>query len=186
MPVVFDNGWLSVAVGILRQELDSMLRIIFLRNQPDGQQRARLLHMAVSGEVWTLPTRKGKLPKVHDKDMVEFTVDRELVDFADGDLDGWLKNLYDFGCNFIHLSNCHDYHARDPFAALPDDERLSIARYLRRYHKGDASADSTFEEISTYFPKILEKISTSLESQLKGLEHDLDLEASNIQDSHNI
>ncbi len=175
MRMAFKKGWLSVAVGILRQELDSMVRIIFLRNQPDSQQRVRLLRMAVSGEAWSLPTPRGNLMRV---------TDRQMVDFAN-DLHGWSKMVYKFGCNFIHLSDCHDYHARDPFAALPDDERLSIAQYLRQYHQGNASADSTFEEISAYFPKVLEKISANLEHELRGLEHDPDLRT-NAQDSHSI
>lgn len=154
------HGWLSIAVGILRQELDSMVRTIFLIEQRDPGLRARLLEQAVSGESWRLPTAKGTLKKVYDRDMVDLAQN----------LHGWTQLVYRFGCSFIHLSDLHDYHARDPFRGLPLQEREDIAHYLRKYHGGDVSTGSTFNEVAAYAPKVLDKIASNLEHYLDDLE----------------
>ena len=161
MAVADQQGWHSVAVGILRQELDSMVRVIFLLAQSDHELRAHLLEQAVSGEVWTVPTLKGKFKKI---------TDREMVDLAQN-LQGWTRLVYRFGCGFIHLSDLHDYQARDPFRSLPFEERREIAQYLLRFHGGEASADSTFDEIVAYVPRVLDKISSNLGHYLRDLEH---------------
>ncbi|MGY1868210.1 MULTISPECIES: hypothetical protein [Nocardia] len=164
MSVAAQRTWLSIAVGILRQELDSMVRVIFLLKQHDPRLRARLLRQAVSGEIWTLPTSNGRSRRVTDRDM---------VDLAHTLHDGWIRLVYRFGCSFIHLSNLHDYHSRDPFHGLPQDEREDIARYLRQYHGGPVSAELTFEEIAAYVPKVLGKITSNLELYLTDLERGL-------------
>jgi hypothetical protein len=163
MSIAAQQGWLSIMVGILRQELDSIVRVIFLIEQQDPGLRARLLEQAVSGEVWKLPTSKGKLSKV---------TDRQMVDMADlaPNLQGWTQLVYRFGCSFIHLSDLHDYLARDPFRGLPLEDRQNIAKYLRQYHGGIVSADSRFGEITPYLPKVLDKIASNLECYLKDLE----------------
>ena len=108
MQVADQRGWYSITVGILRQELDSTVRVIFLLSQCDHRLRTQLLEQAVCGEAWTVPTPNGKLKKVRD---------REMVDLAQG-LHGWTQLVYRFGCSFIHLSDLHDYQARDPFNLL--------------------------------------------------------------------
>jgi len=163
MAAAIEHGWSSVAVGILRQELDSMVRAIFLNSQPDVRERARLLTLAVSGQRWTRPTSTGKLAPITDHDMVVHT--QSLHD--------WAEMVYRFGCNFIHLSNCHDYNARDPFQALPYDERRAIAQYLRQYHGGRASPNSTFGDIAEYFPEVFNKVSDNLEHEIRALERGL-------------
>jgi hypothetical protein len=165
MLIAHERGWLSIAVGILRQELDSMVRVVFLLSQPDRRQRNALLVSAVSGQPWTVPTPEGKMRRVTDRDMVELAQN----------LHGWARNVYRFGCGFIHLSHLHDYPARDPFRALSIVERQWVADYLRQYHGGEASPDSTFQEISAYMPRVLEKISSNLEHYLEVLESDGEL-----------
>jgi hypothetical protein len=160
MPIATQLGWLSIEVGILRQELDSMVRVIFLLEQHDPGLRARLLQQAVSGEMWTLPTSTGKVEKV---------TDRAMVNLAQN-LHGWTRLVYRFGCTFIHLSDLHDYQARDPFRGLPPEDREAIAQYLRQYHGGDVSADSTFKEVAEYVPKVLDKIASNLDHYLEELE----------------
>lgn len=162
MAMATQQGWLSIAVGILRQELDSMVRVIFLIEQPNPGLRVRLLEQAVSGERWKVPTSNGKLKPVTDRDMVDLAQH----------LHGWTQLVYRFGCSFIHLSDLHDYHARDPFRDLPLQEREDIAQYLRKYHGSDVSADSTFEKVVAYVPKVLDKIASNLEVYLNDLEQD--------------
>lgn len=139
-----------------------MVRVIYLLEQPSAL-RADLLTSSVSGERWNIPTRNGKLKPVTDSDMVDLAQH----------LHGWTRNVYEFGCRFIHLSSAHDYLARDPFQALPTEERDAIAKYINRYHghlgKG-LSVISTFDDIIAYAPSVLTKISSNLEHDLKTLQ----------------
>jgi hypothetical protein len=79
MPEVFAHSWYSIAVGILRQELDSMIRVIYLLREPDRNRRAQLIHQAVSGRRWD----------IRDEDMVRLTED--LCD------QHWARQVYNFG-----------------------------------------------------------------------------------------
>jgi hypothetical protein len=155
MLVASQQRWISVAVGILRQELDSMVRVIFLLSESDRGVRAHLIGQAVSGQKWAV-------------------TDRGMVDLAES-LHDWTRLVYRFGCSFIHLSYLHDYQARDPFRALPIDERRAIAQYLCDYHGGKVSPESSFVEITTYLPKVLDKITANLAIYLNHLERDGDL-----------
>ncbi|WP_412517442.1 hypothetical protein K8Z49_01405 [Actinomadura madurae] len=160
MPVVIENGWRSISVGILRQELDSMVRVIYLNSQPPERQ-TQLLADSVNGERWRSTSGKP----IFDKQMVDNT----------GISDGWPKMVYRFGCTFIHLSSSHDHMARDPFQALPRHERQIIVDYINYYHRNKpldpVTTDSDFESVHLYVPYILEKISTNLEFELEKLEH---------------
>jgi hypothetical protein len=111
MPVAIGNDWRSISMGILRQELDSMVRVIYLNSQPPERQ-ARLLADSINGKHWKRVSGKP----VFDKQMVDNT----------GIADDWPKVVYKFGCTFIHLSNSHDHLARDPFQALSIPERQII------------------------------------------------------------
>ncbi|MFJ8590697.1 hypothetical protein [Streptomyces sp. NPDC093598] len=164
MAVAAERGWASIAIGILRQELDSMVRVIYLLRQPSAL-RADLIASSISGNRWRIPTDNGKMKPVTDRDM---------VDLAQS-LSGWTRNVYEFGCRFIHLSSAHDYLARDPFRALPNEEREIVAKYINHYHGGlgeRISTDSAFSEIVAYSPSILKKISSNLERELAALEGD--------------
>ncbi len=115
------NNLTGNVMAILRQELDSMIRCIFLLSVADRQYRERLLHDSVTGKMWR--TKEGKR-KITDRDMVELS----------SSLHGWTKSVYAFGCGFIHLSAFHDYADRDPFDSLPAEERRDIAAHLHYYH----------------------------------------------------
>jgi hypothetical protein len=88
-------------VSILRQELDSLVRVIFLLAQTDRAYRTKLIEASVSGKKWTANGPRRQI------------TDREMIDLADT-LHGWTKSVYSFGCAFIHLSSLHDYRMRDP------------------------------------------------------------------------
>jgi hypothetical protein len=125
---------------------------MYLNHQCDAARRAELL---------TRATTPG----------IKFGVfDRDMVDFAEG-LTGWARRVYDYSNAFIHLSSQHDYGAHDPFQDLDYDEWGAIASYLQQYG-GTVTANSTFEEVADYVPKVLDKITKNLEVQLNTLERD--------------
>ena len=108
--------------AILRQELDSMVRVIYLLAQtPD--HRASLIDSAVSGKKWFQKKSKGA---VTDKEMVELAKQ----------LQGWTLSVYKFGCAFINLSAIHDCDDRDPLRQLPVHQRNDIIQHCRHYHGG--------------------------------------------------
>jgi hypothetical protein len=154
------NEVISPMMSILRQELDSLIRVIYLLSIANLNLRESLITSTLEGENWQVPTTNGKMKKVTDKDMVELSQK----------LQGWSKSVYKFGCSFIHLSNFHNYVSQNPFESLPQEEQKNIVEYLRYYHGGPISDCPTMQELSSYFPQVLEKISSNLECYLKNLE----------------
>lgn len=152
-------GLHGVSIGILRQELDSMVRVIFLKSRPK-KEREELIRAMLAGEVWKLPTANGKLAKVTDRDMVDHAKT----------LHGWTEAVYRFGCAFVHLSQFHDYATTDPVAALTPADRASMLYYLRHYHRGPARTDFTLEDVVPMLQSIFSKIKSNLDCELKDLE----------------
>ena len=79
---------------------------------------------------------------------------------------GWEQRVYDFGNRFVHLTEAHNYTERDPFIALPQDDRKAIIEYLDHYHRGKSgievlSVDSPFDDVASYAPHVLAKIADS-------------------------
>ena len=154
-------GLASVAVSILRMEVDSLVRTIFLLSNSEGERR-RLLSESARGLHWMRPSTNGKMKRI---------TDRMMVDLAQ-QLHGWTESVYRFGCAFIHLSNLHDYGVRDPLLALSVADRRTVLRHIRTYHGGPHVPDTevTLTELVPFFPRILAKIASNLESYLKALE----------------
>ncbi|MFN7954962.1 MAG: hypothetical protein U0610_24765 [bacterium] len=157
------DGLPGQIVSILRQELDSMVRLIFLLAQPDRSYRHALIDAAVHDKKWTAPSSRRKI------------TDREMVSIANG-LHGWTESVYRFGCGFIHLSALHDYRSRDALDQL-DGEKEAVLHHLRYYHGGPHQANPTFEDIEPFLPRVFEKIADNLERYVTALEADKDIEA---------
>ena len=145
----------AVMVGLLRQELDSMIRVMFILAQADGSYRRTLVAASVTGKRW--PRNKGK----------GYVTDREMVELS-AKLQGWAKSVYAFGCAFIHLSDLHDHADRDPVASMTRDERVALFEHLRYYH-GPVLSES-FEAVVALVPSVLFKIADNLRCYLKDLE----------------
>lgn len=150
----------GIMVSILRQELDSMVRVIYLLSVGDIIETKRLITQTLDGEVWTVLTEKGKFKKVTDRDMVDLS----------NKFQGWTLSVYKFGCAFIHLSRFHDYSISNPFNTLRHKEQADILQHLRYYHGGPQSEHPGFEELASYFPRVFEKIKSNLGYYIKELE----------------
>lgn len=155
--LLYESKVIGPLIGILRQELDSYVRVIFFTSQKDLAYQKKLVDDLVQGKKWTKNRSDKRL------------TDKEMVDHATY-LNGWEKYAYKFGCSFIHLSNFHDYYHSDPFKRLTNEEKEDCVRYLKQYHHGDISIDSTFEDIIPYLPKVFQKISSNLSYTLDKLE----------------
>ena len=137
----------GLMVSTLRQELDSLVRVVFLLAQGDRQYRRRLIGDAVSGRKWT---RGGSRQPISD---------REMVDLTDT-LHGWTKSVYGFGCAFIHLSHLHDYQTREPLDQIPESEKSAILDHLRHYHGGPHGSAPRFSDIVPLLPAVFAKMLT--------------------------
>ena len=144
-------------VSVLRQELDSMVRVIYLLTQKP-ERRELLIEASVKGEKWLQESSRATV------------TDREMVDLAQA-LQGWTQSVYKFGCAFIHLSGLHDYNDRDPLAQLPSQERNDILEHCRHYHGGPSADEAGFEALVPFLPRVLEKIAGNLECYLVALEN---------------
>ncbi len=147
----------SQIVSILRQELDSMIRVIYLLSITDMAYRDKLIKASVEGNEWT---EKGNKKRI---------TDRKMVDLADK-LQGWTESVYRFGCGFVHLSSFHDYKERDPIEMIPDKEKNAILKHMRYYHGGPSVTDPKFNDLIPYLPQVFEKIASNLEVYVKDLE----------------
>lgn len=156
MQLLASAGLAGQMVAVLRQELDSMVRVIYLLAQ-NPERRELLIEASANGKKWS---QEGSRAKVTDK---------EMVDLAQT-LQGWTQSVYKFGCAFIHLSGLHDYNDRDPLAQLPAQERHDILEHCRNYHGGPSTTDAGFDSLVPFLPRVLEKIAGNLECYLVVLE----------------
>lgn len=114
--VALDKGWLAIVGCVLRMELDSMIRVMWLCGHPDT--RGQVLASCVAGEGFKAGGKR--IPDI------------ELLKEAAGE--GWERAVCDFGNAFVHLTNMHDYAALDPFQAY--EHRGKLISYLNSYHRG--------------------------------------------------
>ena len=158
--LLYSAGLYAPIVSILRQELDSMIRSIYLLSIEDRATRNQLIEASINGKDWRLTIANGKQKKVTDRDMVELA----------NQLQGWTESVYRFGCGFIHLSNLHDHHARDPMSLIPASEKAVILQHMRHYHGGPLQPDPTFLDLQPFLPMVFDKIAGNLVVYLNELE----------------
>lgn len=150
---------ISPSVSILRQELDSMIRVIYLLKQT-AAERDRLISDTLQGKIWKAMNKNDKLVKITDYQLVELS----------NELNGWTKSVYKFGCAFIHLSDFHNHEVEDPFQKLTSQEKQSILEHMRYYHGGPSGNSPTLRELLFYIPQVFEKIKSNLQCYIKELE----------------
>jgi hypothetical protein len=157
MPVAHKNGWRANEFSTLRLELDSLVRVIYLLDEHNRTRRAELLVQATS------PNQRWKMS------------DEEIAAPAKR-MYGWEQQLYRVASRFIHLSSQHDYMTRDPFQySLSPKQREEMVQYIKEYHGGSLSVNSTFAEVAEYLPRVFNKISGRVDHYLGMLERNEEL-----------
>ncbi len=150
-----ENRLTGQVISILRQELDSMVRVIYLLSHPI-EERNHMINLTLTGQKWRLRNR-GQV------------TDRLMVDLADS-LNGWTNSVYKFGCAFIHLSDFHNYLINDPFKNLNSEETHSIKRHLNHYHGFPLETELTLQSTVEYLVPVFNKISSNLKCYISNLE----------------
>lgn len=151
------NHLLGNAISVLRQEIDTFIRVIYLAQLSDFDFREELMERTLRGDKWT---EKGKRKRIADREMVEVA----------NDLKGYVQYAYKFGCSFIHLSDFHNYSEKNPFENLPIEEYNDIAFYLNHYHGYPLNLKLSIENVSYLIPDIFDKISSNMWCYTKHLE----------------
>ncbi|GAX36935.1 hypothetical protein [Nodularia sp. NIES-3585] len=147
--LLLENGIIGVAVGLLRQEIDSFIRVshVFSTIHAISEKAQDLIADFMSGKKW--PVNDGEMLRNEG---------------------GWVKLIYQLSCNLIHLSNYHSYNRNDPFVNLVDSNtKTEIINYLNHKH-GYPDNTISKEQFIPYISKILAKIVSNTDYHLKEIE----------------
>jgi len=157
--LMLQNRLYGQAISILRQELDSMVRAIFLLNEPDLSIRNHFIRQTLNNTKWTLPNAKT------------IVTDRQMVDLA-STLFGWTKSVYKLGCAFIHLSPMNDYNNENPFLHLTQEEVDDVKEHLNNYHGFSLTNELNMQTVTPYLLRVFTKVSDNLGYYIGGVASD--------------
>ena len=155
--LLYENGLYGQYISVLRQELDSLVRVVFLLSK-DLNMREHFINQTLNNIKWTQPNSRNII------------TDRQMVNLTNR-LNGWTNSVYRLGCAFIHLSPLADYKNENPFLQLTDSKVVDIKQHLHQYHEFNLSNDLNMATIIPYLPKVLEKIAGNLECYIEDLEN---------------
>lgn len=151
--LLYDNQLYGNCISILRQELDSYVRIIYL-NILNESFKNELINQTLRGRRWRnfgqIITDAGMLKSIETKTI------------------GWEKMVYQIGCSFIHLSHFHNYATENPFSTLSKDDVGSIVDFIAEYHNIYIK-ELNVQNIIPALPLVMKKISDNLQCELDSL-----------------
>lgn len=160
--LLYDAGHFGVCISIVRQEIDSLMRVAYLWAPETPIEHVRMLiECSINSGEWMITRSDGKIVRVTDRTMLE-----------DALTEGWEGAAYDFGCRLIHLSNAHSYKERDPTRSVSLEQRREIAHYLRAYHEFQGE-DVSMSDVISYLPRVFEKVCENTEFYVEELEEKL-------------
>lgn len=154
--LLYENECFGVCIGIIRQEIDTLLRVSYLIDWSKGYKLRENAYDLIKSSVelgeWKYQNNHKKMVQIRDREML-----------LEG---GWEEVVYKFGCGLIHLSNKHLYKTSDPIVNLSDQEKEKIIHYLSYYHNYE-KIDLNMLDIIEYLPKIYEKIYSNIEGYIE-------------------
>ena len=138
--ILYANQKYATCVSLLRIQLDCYIRLLYLFAQtPDRRQT--LLEEFYRGDKW----------KVSDYNMLE-GVSRF----------GWERNINKLGCSFIHLSRLSDMNNTNVLTFVSEEDKQNIISFINQYHNATLTTEASNQDLITYLPKIMEKITDNL------------------------
>ncbi len=99
MAFATEENLLATQMSTIREEVDSLLRVIYLLGVNDYDELADIIGNSFDHRMFGPTKGNGRVLRLTDGSMIEAAA----VQFD------WLKILYDFGCSFIHLTGLHAY-----------------------------------------------------------------------------
>ncbi|MBW3243537.1 hypothetical protein KUV57_12765 [Epibacterium sp. DP7N7-1] len=150
--ILYPQGLFGTCAGIIRQEIDNLMRVDYLAFSIPLADREQLCREALLGVRWQKHTPKGKLTDIRDVDFHTRAKNNH----------SWVSLVYQYSSKFIHLTNYWNYSASDPLATMPEDDRTEMAAYLTEYH-GFTGDDLKMDDLIEYLPQVFEKIRSNVE-----------------------
>jgi hypothetical protein len=140
------SGNYGTAISLLRQEIDTFVRLAFLDSQPLAEA-IHLLQQFVAHQKWCLQ-KGGKKHPITDREMVDLATKRYF----------WVEIAYRLSCSLIHLSTIHDYRTVDPFRTISPSDRATIIEFLHDFY-GYRDSDIDLPRFIHLLPRVMGKIS---------------------------
>lgn len=156
--LLYSNHLYGQVISILRQELDSLIRVVYLLYHDDLTIRNHFVVKTLNNEKWRHPCTNAVIT---DRDMVNITEQ----------LHGWTNSVYKLGCAFVHLSPLSDYKNSNPFDKISPEEQNNIKQHLHSYHNYPLSEPLTMNSVAPYLLKAFDKVSSNLSCYIDYLEN---------------
>jgi hypothetical protein len=157
--LLFNNRLYGQIISVLRQELDSLVRVVFLLSK-DLNTRQYFILQTLQNTKWTLPNSRTVV------------TDRHMVDLTDR-LHGWTNSVYKLGCALIHLSPMVDYRNSNPFHQLEPTEINDIKQHLHNYHGFQLTDPLNMDTVRPCLLRVLDKVSSNLEYYISCLKNSM-------------
>jgi len=156
--LLYEKGLYGNCVSVLRQELDSYIRVLFINGHTEKD--------AFISQILSDKKLKDKDKTITDRAMLEY--------LKPSHMDAWEESyIYQIGCFFVHLSNFHNYKTENPFQNISQADKENIVEFIKDKHSWEADTSNIdinkIESVIPFLPLIIKKISANLECALEKL-----------------
>ena len=145
-------------ISIMRQELDQVIKLLFLLNSTKSEQM-QFIEASINNHKWFVLTSDNKKDYVTEDILKEFSET----------LSGWDKSIYEFGLAFGSMANTYNYGTKDPIKSMADKDKEKIFKYITEYHNKDFSREYDLGKLILELPTILNLISNNLQKYMDRL-----------------
>jgi|GEM_PF-3999989 hypothetical protein len=149
--LLFDIQHYGNCISIMRQELDQLIRLLFLLHS-NPEEKKQFIYSSINSQKWYIVGKDGRK---------EYITEDMLLRFAET-LEGWERSIYEFGFSFGDLSANFNYGSRDPIKSMNDFDRQKLRKYITEYHIKDFPGDFSLSDLIPALPSIIEAISDKL------------------------
>jgi hypothetical protein len=145
-------------ISIMRQELDQVIKLLFLLNSNKNDQK-QFIESSINNHKWFI---------VNSENKKEIITEDILATYSET-LDGWDKSVYEFGLAFGSLANTYNYGTKDPIKSMGENDKEKIYKYISEYHNSNFPKDYDLSKLILELPTILNKISINLQKYMDRL-----------------
>jgi len=156
--LLFEIKHYGNCISIMCQELDQIIRLLFLLNSIPSE-RKQFMESSINSQKWYRLNSDNKKEHISDEMLLKFTET----------LREWDKSIYEFGFSFKSLSNNFNYGSKNPIKSMSEQDREKLHSYITEYHNRDFPDDFTLDDLIPVLPDIIERISTNLQSYMERL-----------------
>jgi hypothetical protein len=156
--LLFDMKHYGNCISIMCQELDQIMKLLFLLNR-NKTERKQFMESSIESHKWFILNKENKKEYITDDDIAKYSES----------LSGWDKSIYEFGLAFGHLTNSFNYGSKDPIKSMNEIYRNMLYDYIREYHNANYPKDFTLDDLIPVLPNIFDSISLHLQSYMNEL-----------------